>query len=104
MSFSVSRRSREMGVRMALGASARHVVGIVLRQGAWQLGLGLALGLTLAAGISRVMTVILFDVQPLDVAVFGSVASVLALAGFAACLIPARRATLVDPAVAMRAE
>ncbi len=104
MSFSVSRRSREMGVRMALGASARNVMGLVLRQGAWQLGLGLALGLTLAAAISRLMTVVLFDVQPLDAVVFGSVASVLALAGVAACLIPARRATHVDPAVAMRAE
>ncbi len=104
MSFSVSRRSREMGVRMALGASARNVVTLVMRQGAWQLGLGLAIGLALAASISRVMTVVLFDVEPLDAAVFGSVAALLALAGITACFIPARRATQVDPSVAMRSE
>jgi putative ABC transport system permease protein len=104
MSFSVSRRSREMGVRMALGASAQHVLGLMFRQGAWQLGLGLGLGLALAAAISRLMTVVLFDVDPLDLSVFAGVAGVLALAGTAACLVPARRATRVDPAVAMRSE
>ncbi len=104
MSFSVSRRTREMGIRMALGASTRTVIRLVFRQGAWQLGLGLAIGLALAAGISRFLSIVLFDVQPLDATVFGGVAAVLALAGTAACLIPARRATLVDPAVAMRSE
>ncbi len=104
MSFSVSRRVREVGIRMALGASASNVVRLIFGQGAWQLGLGLTLGLVMAAGISRVMAVILFDVQPLDVTVFGGVALVLALTGALACLIPARRATHVDPADAMRAE
>ncbi len=104
MSFAVSRRSREMGVRMALGASASSVVRLMFKQGAWQLGLGLGIGLALAAGISRVMSVVLFDVQPLDAMVFGGVALTLAVTGTMACLIPARRATLVDPAVAMRSE
>ncbi len=104
MSFSVSRRSREMGVRMALGSSTREVIALVLRQGAWQLVIGLAAGLAFAAVISRVMTVVLFDVKPLDVVVFGGVAAVLALAGLTACLIPARRATGVDPAIVMRSE
>jgi predicted permease len=104
MSFSVSRRSREMGVRMALGSSARGVIGLVLRQGAWQLGIGLAAGLAFAAVISRAMTVILFDVKPLDATVFSGVALALVIAGLVACLVPARRATGVDPAVVMRSE
>lgn len=104
MSFSVSRRAREMGIRMALGASGGQVMRLIARQGAWQLGIGLAIGLAVAAGVSRVMSVILFDVQPLDAMVFGGVAATLAVAGAMACLIPARRATHVDPAVAMRSE
>lgn len=104
MSFSVSRRVREVGIRMALGASASNVVRLIFNQGAWQLGIGLTIGLLLAAGISRVMAVILFDVEPLDLGVFGGVALVLALTGALACLIPARRATRVDPSDAMRSE
>ncbi len=102
MSFAVSRRTREMGIRMALGASSRDVVRLIMSGGATQLVIGLGLGLLLAAGISRVMTVILFDVKPLDPAVFGGVTLVLAFTGALACLIPAQRATRVDPAEAMR--
>jgi predicted permease len=104
MSFSVSRRAREVGIRMALGATARDVVRMIMSQGAWQLGIGLVLGLALAAGISRVMTVVLFDVQPLDAAVFGGVTILLAVTGAIACLLPARRATLVDPSDAIRSD
>lgn len=102
MSFAVSRRAREMGIRMALGASPRDVVRLIMSGGAWQLGLGLGVGLLMAAGISRLMTVILFDVKPLDPAVFGGVTLILALTGALACLIPAQRATKVDPSDAMR--
>jgi predicted permease len=104
MSFAVSRRVREVGIRMALGAQGRDVVRMIFGQGAWQLGVGLVLGLGLAAGVAQLMTVILFDVEPRDPAIFGSVVLVLATAGLAACLMPARRATLVDPLVALRAE
>ncbi len=104
MSFSVSRRTREVGIRMALGASGGSVLRMILRQGVWQLGIGLAIGLALAGGISRLLSVVLFDVQPLDLQVFGAVTFVLALTGVVACLLPARRATLVDPADAMRTE
>ncbi|MEX2182391.1 MAG: ABC transporter permease [Gemmatimonadaceae bacterium] len=104
MSFAVSRRTREVGIRMALGATPRRVVRLIFNNGAWQLGLGLGIGLLLAAGISRLLTMILFDVQPLDPAVFGGVAAVLAITGMIACFIPARRATRVDPADAMRAD
>jgi putative ABC transport system permease protein len=104
MSFAVSRRVREVGIRMALGAQGRDVVRMIFGQGAWQLGVGLVLGLGLAAGVAQLLTIILFDVQPRDPAIFGSVVVVLALAGLAACLVPARRATRVDPLVALRAD
>jgi predicted permease len=104
MSFSVSRRTREVGIRMALGASAQNVVRLLMSQGFIQLGLGLGIGLVLAGLIARVMSVILFDVQPLDPVVFGGVALTLALTGTLACLLPARRATKVDPSDAMRSE
>jgi predicted permease len=104
MSFSVSRRVREVGIRMALGAQGGDVVKMIFGQGAWQLGLGLGFGLALAAASAQVMQVILFDVPPRDPITYASVALVLASAGLLACLIPARRATRVDPIVALRAE
>jgi putative ABC transport system permease protein len=104
MSFSVSRRTREVGIRMALGATARDVARLLLSQGWIQLGIGLGIGLVLAGLISRVMSLILFDVEPLDPVVFGGVALTLLLTGTFACLLPARRATRVLPADAMRSE
>jgi len=104
MSFSVSRRTREVGVRMALGASARNVVRLILAGGIRQLALGLVIGLLLAAGIARLLTIILFDVQPLDPFVFGGVVLTLVVTGTVACVVPARRAALVDPSEAMRSE
>jgi ABC-type antimicrobial peptide transport system permease subunit len=77
---------------------------MIFGQGAWQLGLGLGFGLALAAASAQVMQVILFDVPPRDPITYASVALVLASAGLLACLIPARRATRVDPIVALRAE
>ena len=104
MSFAVSRRIREVGIRMALGAQARDVIRMIFGQGAWQLGVGLVLGLGLAYGVANLLTIILFDVQPRDPSIFGSVVVVLAAAGMAACMVPARRATRVDPLVALRAD
>lgn len=104
MSFAVNRRTREMGIRMALGASPGRVVRLIFGGGLWQLGLGLGIGLLLAAGVSRLLDVILFDVQPLDPVVFALVATTLAATGCVACLLPARRATRVDPAEAMRSD
>jgi putative ABC transport system permease protein len=104
MSFSVSRRVREVGIRMALGAQGHDVIGMIFRQGVWQLGIGMVLGLGLAAGVAQLMRVILFQVQPRDPAIFAGVVVVLAVTGLAACLVPARRATRVDPLVALRVE
>jgi predicted permease len=104
MSFSVNRRIREVGIRMALGAQAGDMVRLILRQGAWQLLAGMILGLGLAAGVEQLTRVILFDVQPRDPQIFGGVVGVLAFTGLLACLVPALRTTRVDPLVALRSE
>jgi len=102
MAFSVSRRTREVGIRMALGAKRGDVVRLIFGQGMWQPGIGLTLGLGMAAGVSQLLSLILFDVQPRDPAIFGGVVAILSVAGLLACLIPARRATAVDPMIALR--
>ncbi len=104
MAFSVGQRTREVGVRMALGAQASDVVGLVFRQGVMQIGIGMTLGLALAAGVSQLLQTLLFDVQPRDPGIFLGVIMVLATAGAMACLLPARRATRIDPIIALRAE
>lgn len=104
MSFSVSRRTREVGIRMALGAQARDVIGMIFRQGVLQVGVGIVVGLAFAALVAQFMSVVLFEVKPRDPMIFGGVALVLAVTGLVACLVPARRATRVDPLVALRYE
>jgi putative ABC transport system permease protein len=104
MAFSVSQRTREVGIRMAIGAQARDVLAMILRQGLLQVGIGMLLGLAIAAGVGHLLTIILFDVQPRDPFVFGSIILVLTLTAVAACLVPARRATAVDPLEALRYE
>jgi putative ABC transport system permease protein len=107
-SFSVNQRTQEFGIRMALGADSRLILGMVLRQGAWQLGIGLALGLGIAVVVALVfesgLTNFLFQVSPHDPLTYGAVALLLAAVSFLATLVPARRATRVDPMVALRAE
>jgi len=104
LAFTVYRRTQEFGVRMALGARAADVIGLVVRQGTTQLAIGLALGLGLSLLLSRAMSIFTFQVSPTDPAVFGFsllfVVGVAALAG----LVPALRATRVDPTVALRSE
>jgi predicted permease len=104
MSFSVGNRIREIGVRMALGAQARNVRLMILRQGAVQIAIGVGIGLALAALLSRGLGILLFGVQPWDPAVFALVVGALTAAGLVACLVPARRATRVDPIDALRYE
>ena len=104
MAFSVSRRTREVGIRMALGANSGNVVRLIFGQGMLQLGVGLAIGLALAAGVSQLLSIILFEVQPRDPVIFGGVIAVLAAAGLLACYLPAKRATGVDPLTALRSD
>jgi ABC-type antimicrobial peptide transport system permease subunit len=104
LSFSVSRRLKEMGIRMALGASAQDVVRLIVRQGGRQIMVGMGLGLVMAYGITRVIGILMFEVTPQDPPVFTLVFITIALTGFLASLIPARRATAVSPIVALRYE
>ncbi len=101
---SVSERTREFGVRMALGATRGWVLRMVLRQGLVLIACGLALGLVAAAVFSKALSAYLFDTPPRDPFVLAAVALVFVVAGLLACLGPARRATGVDPLVALKAE
>ena len=104
MAFSASRRVREMGIRMALGASSRDVIGLVARQGARQIVIGLTIGVGLGTLFVRAIHAVLFDVRPSDPSVFALVVGVLATSAFVACIVPAVRATRVDPLIALRSE
>jgi putative ABC transport system permease protein len=104
MAYSVTQRTAEIGVRMALGAATRQVSWLILRQGLVQLGLGLALGLLGAFGISRVLRTLLVQITPTDPVTFASITILLTVVAIAACLVPAWRATRLDPLVALRTE
>ena len=102
LAFGVAQRVREFGIRQALGADRSSILSLVLGQGLRTAGVGLALGLVASAALSRLLESLLYGVTPFDPAVFGVVVVVLALVATAACYIPARRATRVDPMVALR--
>jgi putative ABC transport system permease protein len=102
MSTSVSQRTREMGVRMALGAKSGDVLRLVMRQGLVQLAIGLTLGLALALGVSNLLQMLLFEVNPRDPVTFIAIGAVLSMTAAAACFVPAARATRVHPMQALR--
>jgi putative ABC transport system permease protein len=102
VSYTVTQRTRELGVRMALGADAASTLRLVLGRSMLLVGLGTACGLAASVAVTRAIAGLLYDVSPLDPVVFAGVSLLLATAGFAATLIPARRATRVDPIVALR--
>jgi predicted permease len=104
ISYGVSQRSRELGMRMALGAETSQVMGMVVRQGAILALVGVAVGSSLAFGITRLMSAILFNVSPTDPLTFGVVAGGLFAVALLASWFPARRAAKVDPIVALRVE
>jgi predicted permease len=101
---SVTQRTREFGLRMALGASRESVLTMVLRQGLTLVAIGLAIGVGGALAAGRVLSAYLYQTAPRDPIIFAGVATVFLVAGVLACLIPARRATAVDPLIALRAE
>ena len=104
ISYSVSRRTREIGVRIALGAAGHRILGLVLGQGAILAALGLGLGLIAAGWATRFLESFLFGVPPTDELTFTAVAGLLLLATLAACAVPAHRAARVDPSIALRSE
>jgi predicted permease len=104
MSYTVAGRTQEIGIRMALGAQRRDVFKLVVGQGMALAGAGLILGLVAAAGVTRYLSSQLFHVKPIDPLTYGGVTLLLASVALLACYIPARRATRVDPLVALRYE
>ncbi len=102
MSFAVAQRTHEIGVRVALGAQTRDVFAIVVKQGLRLVSLGIIIGLIGAFAVTRVLSQMLYGVTPSDPITYAMVAGLLLATGFVACVVPARRATKVDPIIALR--
>jgi ABC-type antimicrobial peptide transport system permease subunit len=104
MAYAVGQRTHEIGIRLALGALPADVLRMILLQGAWLAALGVVLGLGAGIALTRLLSSMLFEITPTDTFTFVLAAIVLFAAALAACWIPARRATKVDPLVALRYE
>ena len=102
--YTVARRTREIGIRIALGAEARDVFALVMKQGALQVALAVGAGVLLSLGAGRVLAQMLYEVSPADPLALGAASTLLAAAALLACFIPARRATKVSPLTALRTE
>ena len=104
LSYAVIQRQREVGIRLALGAQPGNVKGMFVYRGIVLSGIGIAIGVAVAAGTTRWMSSLLFGVRPVDAATFSAAASVLVLAALAASYLPARRAAAVDPVRTLTAQ
>jgi putative ABC transport system permease protein len=104
ISYSVSERTREIGVRVSLGADRLRIFGQILRESMALAGAGVALGLLVSFALTRYLETLLFDIKPTDPAVYASVVIVMLIVGAAASYVPSRRAATVDPVVALRDE
>jgi putative ABC transport system permease protein len=104
ISYSVAQRTAEIGIRAALGASRANLLGLILRNGIWITSAGLTIGFASAIGLTRLLAKLVFGIGTSDALTITSVAAILSVVSLLACYIPARRATKVDPAVALRHE
>ena len=104
VSYSVSQRTNEIGVRMALGADRFDVVRLILKQGMRLTGIGIVLGLVLSFAATRVLAGLLYGIKPGDPFTFAAISLFLCAVAFISCYVPARRAACVDPMKSLRAE
>lgn len=104
MAFSASRRMREIGIRLALGAPRSSVVNLMIRDGLRLAAIGVGVGLALAAAVTRLIAGWLFNISPLDTATFAGMSALFIIVAFVASYLPARRAAASDPLTALRAE
>ena len=104
MSYSVGQRTHEIGIRMALGAQANNVLGLVVGQGMLLAGIGVTVGLAVSLGLSKVVKGLLYGLSATDMGTFAAISVLLIVVALLACYLPARRATKVDPLVALRYE
>jgi len=104
LSYAVSRREREIGIRLALGAQQRAVKGMFVKRGLVLALIGVGIGLAAAAGVTRLLSSLLYGIGPLDPITYAAVPLVLVIAAAAASYLPARRAVRVDPAITLRHE
>jgi putative ABC transport system permease protein len=104
MAYSVAERTREIGIRMALGAGGRDVLALIFRQALYLIGIGLAIGLIASFALTRILKTALYEVTSTDPATFTTVVVFLILVALVACFIPTRRAVGVDPTTALRYE
>jgi putative ABC transport system permease protein len=104
MSFAVSKRTRELGIRLALGAQRGEILGLVLKEGMMLVGIGIAVGLTTAFLVTRLLASFLYGISAMDAFTFTGIPLILTMVALAACYMPARRAMKVDPILALRSE
>lgn len=104
MSYSIAQRTREIGIRTALGADRRTIFSLIIGQGARQITTGLILGILLAVLVARSLNAVLYDVSPYDLPTYLLVAILLSVVSLLACFFPARRAANLEPVDALRAE
>jgi ABC-type antimicrobial peptide transport system permease subunit len=104
LSYEVAWRTRELGIRVALGAQSRDILRLVIRQVVVIIAIGLATGVAIALGVTRFMSTVLYNVRPNDPATIAAVAALLAVVALVACYLPARRAIHTDPIIALRHE
>ena len=102
LSYSVSQRTREIGLRMALGSPQSGVLALIVREGMVLAGVGISAGVLCALAVAKLVAGLLYEIPPRDPATYASVAATLAVIAAAACYVPARRASMVDPMVALR--
>jgi putative ABC transport system permease protein len=104
LAYSVGRRTAEIGLRIALGATPRRVLTLIVGQGMRPILIGIGIGLAGAVGLSHFVTSLLFDVKPVDPLTYGAVALLVTLAALLSCYVPALRALRIDPVAALRQE